>query len=153
MNVICSAAQPHVLITISFRQSNMDWIFACGLSHFAGIADVVASYDIACQWFVNLRKQIEEWPAAKRLSNMLRMASLVPAFHFPAHVLLNYQEFDTRLFEGLGTLDLEAIERLWAAIGMLGLITRTMAPASRQLVLDNSFGFYNWLKYHNHGMN
>ena len=129
----------------------MDWIFASGLRHFKGIADVFTSYDIACQWFVNLRKRIQDWPSTHRPPVSLRMIPLVPAFHYPAHTLKEHHEYDTRLCEGLGGLDLEAIERLWGAVGMLGLTTRTMAPASRQLVLDDNFGFYNWLKYNNHG--
>jgi len=129
----------------------MDWIFASGVAHFGALMNIIISYDIACQWFVNLAKRMSEWPASQRLPNVTALTPLVPAFHLPAHKDENHEEFDTRLCEGLGMLDLEAIERLWAAIGMLGLATRTMAPASRQLVLDDNFGFYNWLKYHNHG--
>ena len=126
-------------------------MFACGLTLFCDLAWVIISYDIACQWYINLAKRMEEWPKAWRLSPNFHKTPVVPAFHFPAHKIENHDEYDTRLCEGLGTLDLEAIERLWAAIGMLGLATKTMAPASRILVLDDNFGFYNWLKYISHG--
>jgi len=129
----------------------MDWVFACGLTHFKGLQQVIISYDISCHWFVNLKKRMAEWPKDKQLPDWMELISLIPALHFPAHREEDHDEFNTRLCEGLGMLDLEAIERLWAAVGMLGVATRSMAPASRQLVLDDNFAFYNWQKYCNHG--
>ena len=108
----------------------MDWVFACGLVHFAGILQVIISYDIACQWFISLQKRMKEWPKDRQVPGNVELKPLVPAFHFPAHKDEDHEEYDTQLCESLGIADLEAIERLWAAIGMLGLATRTMAPAS-----------------------
>jgi len=129
----------------------MDWLVACGLNHFSDVEEVMLSYDIACQYFPNLNKRAREWPKERQLRPTMHLRPLIPGFHFPVHKEEDHDEFDTRLCEGLGIADLEAIERLWAATGMLGLATKTMAPASRQLVLDDNFGFYNWLKYVNHG--
>ena len=129
----------------------MDWLVACGLGHFSQVREVMLSYDIACQYFPNLKKRMKEWPKERRLPSTMHLRPLIPGFHYPVHIEGDHDEFDTRLCDGLGITDLEAIERLWGAIGMLGLATKTMAPASRQLVLDDNFGFYNWLKYINHG--
>lgn len=130
----------------------MDWVFAGGLSHFRGLKKVVISYDIACQWFVHLRKRMQEWPIARRIPSDVALQPVIPAFHYPAHRDENHDEYNTRLCSGLGSVDGEAIERLWAQVGTLGVASKTMAPASRQLVIDDALSFCNWLKYISHSM-
>jgi Kyakuja-Dileera-Zisupton transposase len=44
-------------------------------------------------------------------------------------------------------LDLETPERVWSAHNGLSNSTKTQGPRDHHDVLDDHFGFWNWLKY------
>jgi hypothetical protein len=48
---------------------------------------------------------------------------------------------------GVGKSDMEMPEHVWVAHNGLGNSIKTQGPGGRQDVLDNHFGFWNWLKY------
>ena len=131
----------------------MDMIFASAVKSFEGISNVIVSYDIACQWFVNLDKRTTgEWPEHLKLPPTLELTPGIPAFHYPAHGAKKHDEFDPRLIQGNGTSDNEGPERIWGAHNQLGNSTKSMGPESRHLILDDNFSHWNWLKYAGHGM-
>lgn len=71
--------------------------------------------------------------------------------HEPAHGKANHEKFSLNFIPGVGYSDLEGPERIWSAHNSLGNATKTQGPGSRQDVLDDHFGFWNWLKYSNLG--
>lgn len=131
----------------------MDWIFGMGMGAFKGLKHCFVSYDIACQWFINLRcHQANDWPSHMRLSLTLDLIPMIPVFHYPAHQTKGHNEYNPRLVVGNGTSDNEGIERIWGSHNALGPSTKAMGPETRQLVLDDNFNSWNWFKYIGMGM-
>jgi hypothetical protein len=128
-------------------------VFASALSSFQGILQCYVSYDIACQWFPNLRTREEnDWPLHLQILKGIDIIPMIPAFHYPAHGGKGHDEFDTRLVVGNGTSDNEAPERIWGPHNALGNTTKSMGPETRHMVLDDAIGHWNWWKYVQHGM-
>ncbi|RDB23287.1 hypothetical protein Hypma_009705 [Hypsizygus marmoreus] len=108
------------------RYANMDYIFASALRDVV-LPLVLISYDIACQW-----------PG-------------IPKLHEPAHQQEGHEVYSFHNIPGVGLTDGECPERIWAGHNMLGNSTKTQGPGSRQDVLDDHFGFWNWQKYNTMG--
>jgi len=138
-------------LTNALRYCNMDFVFGSVLKSFEGITECIVSYDIACQWFVNLHNRIDRgWPEDLKPAKNLSITPAIPAFHHPGHGQKKHEEYDPKLVRGNGISDNEGPERLWGPHNVLGNSTKNMGPESRHFVLDN-FSFWNWTKYANHG--
>jgi len=125
----------------------MDYVFACAIRSLA-VSILVVSYDIACQWFVNLHQRIaSDWPTELHPPKSTNLIPAIPKLHEPMHKKVNHQGFSFNFIPGVGLTDGEAPERIWAPHNALASATRQQAPGSRQDVLDAHFGFWNWLKY------
>ncbi|KAF9550947.1 hypothetical protein CPC08DRAFT_738337 [Agrocybe pediades] len=130
------------------RYANMDFIFGSALRSFALVPLILISYDIACQWFVNLFRRIEEhWPEGIKPSVNTKFIPAIPKLHEPMHGKANHKVYSLNFIPGVGESDLETPERGWAFHNALGKSTQTQAPGSRHDILDDHFNFYNWLKY------
>lgn len=129
----------------------MDYIFGSALK-FCYTAWILVSYDICCQWFVNLFKRMNDhWPIDIRAKDGVTMVPAIPKMHEPAHGKANHEKFSLNFIPGVGLSDLEGPERIWAAHNALGNSTKTQGPGSRHDVLDDHFNFWNWQKYANMG--
>lgn len=124
----------------------MDYVFGSTLP-LSSLLFVVISYDIACQWFTNLFKRMAHWPDAIKSKATGNVAPLIPKLHEPGHKKKNHQQYSFNFAPGVGMTDGECIERIWAGHNALGNSTKTQGPGSRHDVLDDHFGFWNWLKY------
>ena len=125
----------------------MDYLIALVVQAFA-LALILISYDIACQWFVNLFHRMDEhWPAALKIPPSTRLIPAIPKLHEPMHSRKNDQQFSLNFIPGVGKSDMETPERVWARHNGLGNTTKTQGPGGRHDVLDDHFGFWNWLKY------
>jgi len=117
-------------------------IYACAVSL------ILFSYDIACQWFVNLFRRVDEqWPAALKIPPSKKLIPAIPKLHEPMHGGKNHEQFSLNFIPGVGKSDMETPERVWAGHNALGNSTKTQGPGGRHDVLDDHFGFWNWLKY------
>lgn len=136
-----------ILLPAIFRYANMDYVFASVLQAIA-ISLVIISYDIACQWFINLHKRIDaDWPASLRPAPSTTLIPAIPKLHEPMHQHTKHQGYSFNYIPGSGLTDGECPERIWAPHNTLANSTKTQGPGSRQDVLDDHFGFWNWLKY------
>jgi hypothetical protein len=63
-----------------------------------------------------------------------------------------HEEFSCNYGPGLGLTDCEGPEQIWAGHNALGNAMKMQGPGSRQDVLDDHFGFWNWQKYITMGM-
>lgn len=125
----------------------MDYIFASSIRATALLL-IAISYDIACQWFVNLSKRIENhWPDELRPHPQMKAFPVIPKLHEPGHGSTGHEQFSFNWIPGVGLTDGECPERIWAAHNALGNATKTQGPGSRQDVIDDHIGFWNWLKY------
>ncbi|KAF9471463.1 hypothetical protein BDN70DRAFT_819963, partial [Pholiota conissans] len=86
--------------------------------------------------------------ALTRFARGLRYTGpLIPKFHEPAHHEEDHEQFSFNYATGVGNSDGEVPERVWAGHNGLGGSTKTHGPGTRQDVLDDHFGFWNWQKY------
>ena len=124
----------------------MDYIFASAIQS-TELALIAISYDIVCQWFINMFTRILHWPEPLRPKEGLKLRPLIPKFHEPAHLEKGHEQYSFNLVEGIGLSDSECSERVWGSHNPLAGSTRTMGPGTREDVLDDNFGHWNWLKY------
>ncbi len=128
----------------------MDYIFASAIKS-TGLLLVAISYDIVCQWFINIFGRMVTWPKDLQPRPGLNLRPLIPKFHEPAHLEKLHEQYSFNLAEGVGLSDGECPERVWSAHNALAGSTRTMGPGTRSDILDDHFGHWNWLKYSSMG--
>ena len=133
------------------RYANMDYIFGSAISAL-DLLFVIISYDVACQWFTNLRSRINsDWPDEIKPKQGLHIRPLIPKLHEPAHERAGHEQYSFNYGVGVGNTDGECPERIWSGHNALGNSTKTQGLGSRQDVLDDHFGFWNWEKYKSMG--
>ncbi|KAJ7801206.1 hypothetical protein B0H14DRAFT_3489894 [Mycena olivaceomarginata] len=113
------------------RYANMDWIAACIMIRKDPRLRKFISYDIVCQWWINLKKRLLLLPAA---------------LHIKGHKLPCQDQYSLELIPGSAQTDGEGIERPWAHIGGVGSSTKEMGPGSREDTLNGHWGSWNWQK-------
>ncbi|KAF8867839.1 hypothetical protein BD779DRAFT_1463482 [Infundibulicybe gibba] len=126
------------------KYPNMDYIFLSSLKQDSP-KRVVVSYDIACQWSVNLARQCSLYPDGGILEEH-DFVYVITKWHMAAHRLKCHTEFSFYYTPWVGRTDGEAPERGWAASNGLASSTKEMGPGSRRDTLDDYFGDYNWRK-------
>lgn len=125
----------------------MDYIFGCVLQYLFALI-VLISYDVVCQWFVNLFMRMERnWPDEIKMTRPMKLIPAIPKLHYAMHGTAAHEVYSLNYISGAGMTDCEGIERVWAPHNALGNSTKTQAPGSRHDVLDDHFNFWNWLKY------
>lgn len=124
----------------------MDYVFALAVKS-TELLLVAVSYDIVCQWFINIFNRMVTWPKELQPRAGLNLRPLIPKFHEPAHLEKSHEQYLFNLAEGVGLSDGECPERLWGSHNPLAGSTRTTGPGTRDDVLDDNFGHWNWLKY------
>lgn len=126
--------------------ANMDYIVGSAL-RYSALLLVILSYDIACQWYKNLAERMGTWPESIKFPDRMQTKPLIPKLHEPGHKKKNHEQYSFNFAPGVGHTDGECPERIWAHHNALGNATKTQGPGSRQDVLDDHFGFWNWQKY------
>ena len=133
------------------RYCNMDYVF---LSSIMGVALVliIASYDIACQFFPGLSQRLPHLPERlRRTFSIERIVPKVPKAHIYTHVESCHGPFSFNWTKGAGRTDGEGIERLWSLLNRASLSVREMAPSARRETIDDLCGFINWSKLIGYG--
>ncbi|KAK7033875.1 CxC2 domain-containing protein [Favolaschia claudopus] len=129
------------------RYANMDWIFACILFHLHAMLRKIISYDIACQWWINLVSRIAQLPPGVRLHLILAfLRFVIPKLHIHGHKIACQLMYSLNLIPGSGQTDGEGIERPWYHIGAVGPSTCVSGPGAREDNLNCHWGFWNWEK-------
>jgi hypothetical protein len=130
----------------AFRYFNTDLAFLSALQHIPGEV-LFVSYDIACQWTVNLSTRCEELPPDLReaLKNC-RIRYVIPKFHLPAHGFRCWSLFSLNRTPGSARADGEGIERLWAVSNPVATSTREMGKRSRHDFLEDRWSAANFRK-------
>ncbi|KAJ7106119.1 hypothetical protein C8R43DRAFT_906260, partial [Mycena crocata] len=133
------------------RYANMDYIL---LSAVIGITALylAISYDIACQWKINLATRMVDMPDELKLDmKKVKVSYALPVWHAAAHErkcqvqnLLTYQV-------GVAWTDGEGIERTWSALNPLAWATKEMGPGARHDTIDEKVDHHNWEKNINQG--
>lgn len=124
----------------------MDYMFFSSLWHSEHIV-IVVSYDIACQWSINIWERMKTYPRWMQTDHNSKFFHfLVPKFHLPAHVMACQTVFSFNFNRFVGRTDGEAPERGWSKINPIATSTAEMGPGHRRDTLDDHFGDGNWKK-------
>ncbi|KAJ7194873.1 hypothetical protein GGX14DRAFT_333182, partial [Mycena pura] len=130
------------------RFANMDYIFASLLRHLHPRLRKILSYDIVCQWWINLKERLLLLPPLMRLNLVLELYRfVVPKMHIHGHTMACQVLYSLNLVPGSGQTDGEGIERPWAMIGGVAASTRNSGPGARADALDFHWNFWNWSKF------
>lgn len=127
----------------------MDYIFFSSLAPLL-LLSVVVSYDIACQWKVNLLKRMSSLPTQLQLPLTVATTCFmfgIPKFHAPAHASACATPHSLNLMPGVGRTDGEGVERAWADLNRVANSTKEMGPGSRHDTIDCQIGYHNWEKF------
>jgi hypothetical protein len=122
----------------------MDFVVLSTLMMFA-MAWLVFGYDITCQYVIKFWECMAMMPEAMHLK--LPPANnwwMVPNFHLPDHVTKCRPPFSFHWMQGGGMTNSEGIEQNWAFSNGAVASTRLMGSGSRQVTLEDVFGFYNY---------
>ncbi|KAK0493407.1 hypothetical protein EDD18DRAFT_1108187 [Armillaria luteobubalina] len=112
-------------------QVEMDFGYLTAVRHFAGVPHIVMSYDIACQWSINLEERISIYGDS--------MQPNIPKKDFQEKYCMSFHIH-------VGENDGEAPECSWAISNGVAASTREMGPGHRCEKLDQHFGDFNWQK-------
>ncbi|KAG1844233.1 hypothetical protein F4604DRAFT_1937641 [Suillus subluteus] len=103
------------------RYANMDFIFFSSIVPLL-LLSVVISYDITCQWKLNLMKRMNELPEHLQILAAVALAAFIfgiPKFHCPAHEEKCAIPHSLNLMPGVGRTDGEGIEHNWAEMNQV----------------------------------
>lgn len=139
---------------ISHRYANADFALAYflrrfliwqSLEAFKYFTRILATYDVACQYFVNLRSRFE--------ANFIDLADvvdliylLVPKKHLDGHKVDCRYRFSLNYTEGVGRGHGEGIEASWAESKQSGGSTRQMNHGHRHDTINDFHNYWNWNK-------
>ncbi|KAF7968026.1 hypothetical protein HWV62_32158 [Athelia sp. TMB] len=131
------------------RYSNMDYVFFSSIM-FVVLLSLAISYDIVCQWKINLPDRSRKMPAdiqqnhpdSPPLEERIRFG--VPIWHAAAHEDQCQMTNSLRYQPGMGHTDGEGIERGWSRINPHASSTKEMGQGARHDTLDDIFNHHNW---------
>jgi Kyakuja-Dileera-Zisupton transposase len=123
----------------------MDYIFLSAVMSVC--LGILLTYDIACQWTINFKQRMQEFPQSMQLRDEVILQTGVPKFHMPAHPEKCQVNNSLNIKPGVGRTDGEGIERSWSEINPIAPSTKEMGPGSYHDTLDDHFGHHNWRKY------
>jgi hypothetical protein len=109
------------------------------------------SYDIWCQFWINLLKRFRErFPAMLPIISRIRGA--IPSAHIRGHLLLCQVLWVFKYIKYSGETYGEMIETGWAEQNQTAGSTKEQNDGHRHDTLDDFFGYWNWTKYHQTSM-
>ena len=151
-----SPLHPGAKLILSYvRYINTDYVFASSVvgDIEAGIKRVLVSYDIGCQWGVQLQKRLEAYgpPLYIDLGGLSRWRVAIPKFHLVGHGASCQVPFNLALMDGVGLTHGEGVETIWSHSTSLATWSRENGPGARRLYLDDHWGGWNWRKTVNSG--
>jgi hypothetical protein len=129
----------------------MDFILFSGLQEIK-VAHIRISYDIACQWCINLKKRMAGYPKSIQIPDSVTLDFGIPKFHLHGHGADCQSKFSFNFIPGSGRTCGEGVETDWHVMNAIGASTREMSSSARQETLDDQWGHWNWRKVTSFGM-
>ena len=125
---------------------NIDYAVCQTLCSMASNSQVIAIYDVACQWSQNFKQRVKN---SKYLSipSTLTVTPAVGKWHLGAHVVNFFPKFLLNFIQGIGQVDGKILETLWSATNKVAGTTRAMGKSHQSEVLDDNMYDSNWKKW------
>ncbi len=142
---------------LSIRYANTDYALHGALRNLALVKWIVLTYDIACQYSINLVQRFKDAAQQGIFSHSIfsvvdRLHLLVPKMHLQGHKDDCRYRWSLNWTKGMGRTDGERIEGTWAEAKQAGGMTKEMNAGHRHDTLNDFFNDWNWLKVQNLGM-
>lgn len=132
------------------RYINMDYVFVMSViaDILAGVCRLLISYDVACQWIVNLQKRLNSYGPTLciDLEELSRFRVAIPKFHLVGHGASCQVPFNLMLMDGVGLTHGEGVETIWSHASALQTWSQETGPAACRLSLDDHWAGWNWRK-------
>jgi hypothetical protein len=110
-----------------------------------GIEAALISYDVMCQWSINMMERVNASDYLK-LPDNLELKLAIGLFHIHGHQDTCLARYSPSFIEGSRQIDGETIETLWAPLNEITRSTRGMTTLHRHKVIDNHMNDSNWKK-------
>ena len=125
----------------------MGLIFCSEMRHYEGV-EKSNSYDITCQWLLNIITRIREYPPEYQvdLPAQSLMRWVIGKLHWYSHKQEGHSRYSLNWMPGVGWSDGEGIERRWWDIQPIANSVKMMGPGARQAFLNDHWGYVNWRK-------
>lgn len=132
---------------------NMDYSICNGLSYWSeDLPGALEIYDIGCQWWKTFLERLKNSRHLTLPENMLKhLVVFVGSFHLSAHILECFALFSLHFIKGIGQIDGEILETLWAAYNEISPMCRAMTASHRREIYDDFMRDANWKKMINMG--
>lgn len=128
------------------RQMNSDYSICQALSRNAeGVDNARVLYDIFCQWHIHFPDRVAKSDYLV-LPPGMKVGGGVGLWHLNGHDPKCYPRFSPHFMLGIGNIEGEMMETLWAPLNKTSGSTRHMTPAHRHEVLDKQMNDSNWTK-------
>ncbi|KAJ7112012.1 hypothetical protein C8R43DRAFT_1138947 [Mycena crocata] len=128
------------------RYANMDFIVASALKGFS-LKQLTISYDIACQWKINLAARNMRLPTELQLPlGDIELQCALPVWHAASHNDECQHANSLSYKPGVGKSDGEGIERTWSRLNPAALSTKDAGQGQRADVLEAKMDNNNHLK-------
>ncbi|KAI5895151.1 uncharacterized protein SCHCODRAFT_02494560 [Schizophyllum commune H4-8] len=128
------------------RYANMDYIFWSALTN-ERVDNVMVTYDIGCQWKVNLLRRLDDMPDHLRgTGSRLAIDVRLPVWHGNVHELSCRTANSVRYAKGAGKPDGEGPERIWAGMNSIAYATKEMGAGVREDTIERFTGHHNMQK-------
>ena len=106
---------------------------------------LLLSYDIMCQYWKNLRKRFLNNPYLS-LPEDVEFFRAIGLFHVHGHKDECFARFAPTYIPGVGQVDGEVLETLWATLNHISNSTRRASVHHRQEIIDDHMNDSNWKK-------
>ena len=78
----------------------MDYIFVSSILY-TKLLLIIISYNITCQWFINLMKRMDQhWPLELHINSAVTLCLQIPKLHEPGHQRVGHKEFSFKYARG-----------------------------------------------------
>ncbi|KAJ7793449.1 hypothetical protein B0H14DRAFT_2622840 [Mycena olivaceomarginata] len=128
------------------RFANMDFILLSALAGFA-LMWLTISYDISCQWKINLPTRNTKMPEDIRLPlDTIKVQCALPVWHASSHEESCRNANSLSFKPGVGKSEGEGIERTWSTLNPAAYHTKDMSLGNRVDTLEDKIDSHNFLK-------
>ncbi|KAF7984920.1 hypothetical protein HWV62_9821 [Athelia sp. TMB] len=114
-----------------------------------GLQGALDIYDINCQYCKKFWHRVLARPEDLSLPEHINEETLIFAvgsFHLSAHVPECFSEFSLHFVKGIGNIDGEILETLWAEFNNISPMCRPMTASQRREIYDDFMRDSNWKK-------
>lgn len=124
----------------------MDYIFWASILG-EDLLQLMVSYDVGCQWKINLTERRKHLPAVLREEREGQTICVgLPVWHGGVHEEACGSAESLRYKLGAGMTDGEGVERVWSKLGPKAWATKEMHENTRHESLEDTMDDLNWTK-------